>query len=195
MSLRVCGRFHGRQVLRLLREGWDAGKAARSGGDGPADADVGSRGEDGTARPAGREAQAGLVLRSRCQLRSTWTRRRATAASALSRFAVISGEGRLAVAAPVRVEVMTARQAAVKEISRGCTGCPARRPLPAGMAIAAAARASARVGSTAVTQAACSWATRAGDPDRSIGPVDGPAPLMADLASFSEVSEPIHRQW
>jgi hypothetical protein len=28
-----------------------------------------------------------------------------------------------------------------------------------------------------------------------IGPVDGPAPLMADLASFRAVSEPIHRQW
>ena len=31
------------------------------------------------------------------------------------------------------------------------------------------------------------------DCDRRIGPVDGPAPLMADLASFSRVSEPIHR--
>ena len=37
--------------------------------------------------------------------------------------------------------------------------------------------------------------TRAWDADRSIGPVDGPAPLMADLASFRAVSEPIHRQW
>ena len=25
--------------------------------------------------------------------------------------------------------------------------------------------------------------------------MDGPAPLIADLASFSEVSDPIHRQW
>ena len=47
----------------------------------------------------------------------------------------------------------------------------------------------------AVTQAACSWAIRAGDCERSIAPVDGPAPLIADLASFSEVSDPIHRQW
>jgi len=35
---------------------------------------------------------------------------------------------------------------------------------------------------------------RAGDAERSIGPVDGPAPLMADLASFRQVSDPIHRQ-
>ena len=34
-----------------------------------------------------------------------------------------------------------------------------------------------------------------GDPERSIAPVEGPAPLIADLASFSVVSEPIHRQW
>ena len=61
--------------------------------------------------------------------------------------------------------------------------------------MAAAARAVARASSTEITQAACSWATRAGDWDRSIGPVDGPAPVIADLASFSVVSEPTHRQW
>ena len=94
-------------------------------------------------------------------------------------------------AAPDRTEVMTARRAAVNEICRGCTGGPARRPLRAGMATAAAARAS----STAVTQAACSWRIRAGDAERRIGPVDGPAPLIADLASLRQVSEPIHRQW
>jgi len=27
-----------------------------------------------------------------------------------------------------------------------------------------------------------------------MAPVDGPAPLIADLASFNEVSDPIHRQ-
>ena len=112
-----------------------------------------------------------------------------------SRLAAVSAAGRLAVAAPDRVEVMTARRAAVNEISRGCTGWPARLPLPAGTATAAAARAVARASSMAVTQAACSWAIRAGDADRSIGPVDGPAPLIADLASFREVSDPIHRQW
>jgi hypothetical protein len=53
----------------------------------------------------------------------------------------------------------------------------------------------ARASSTAVTQAACSWAARAGEQERSIGPVDGPAPLIADLASFRQVSEPIHLQW
>ena len=49
--------------------------------------------------------------------------------------------------------------------------------------------------SVPVIQAACSWAIRAGDAERNIAPVDGPAPLIADLASFSEVSDPIHRQW
>src|SRR5215831_19788391 len=144
---------------------------------------VASRGPpDGKARRA-------LVLRSRCRCRSTWTRRRARPAKMALRFAVVRAAGRLAVAAPDRTEAMTARRAAVKEISRGCTGCPARRPRRAGTAIAAAARAVARASSTAVTQAACSWAARAGDCDRSIGPVDGPAPLIADLASFSRVSE------
>ena len=79
-------------------------------------------------------------------------------------------------------------------ISRGWTRWPARLPFRAGTAIAVAARAVARASSVAVTQAACSWAIRAGDPDRSIGPVEGPAPLIADLASFRQVSDPIHRQ-
>src|SRR5260370_21515960 len=91
--------------------------------------------------------------------------------------------------------VMMARGAAVNDISGGCTGWPARLPCRAGTAIAAAARAAARASSVAVTQAACSWAIRAGDCERSIGPVDGPAPLIADLASFRQVSDPIHRQW
>src|ERR1019366_562419 len=85
-------------------------------------------------------------------------------------------------------------RAAVNGSSRGWGGGPARLPLPAGTAIAAAARAAARASSTAMTQAACSWAIRAGDPERSIGPVEGPAPLIADLASFRQVSDPIHRQ-
>jgi hypothetical protein len=107
----------------------------------------------------------------------------------------MSGVGRLAVAAPARAAVMTARRAAAKEISRGCTGWPARRPFRAGAAFAAAARAVARVSSVAATQAACSWAIRAGVAERSMGPVEGPAPLMVDLASFREVSDPIQRQW
>ena len=64
----------------------------------------------------------------------------------------------------------------------------------AGTATAAAARATARASSTAVTQAACSCAIRAGDAERSIAPVDGPAPLIADFASFNAVSDPIHCQ-
>lgn len=47
--------------------------------------------------------------------------------------------------------------------------------------------------STAVTEATCSWVIFAGDAERSIGLVDGPAPLMADLASVGAVFEPIHR--
>ena len=89
---------------------------------------------------------------------------------------------------------MTARRAAVNEISRGCTGWPARWPLRAAMATAAAARAVARASSTAITRAACSWRAWAGEPGRSTGPVDGPAPLIADLASFRQVPEPVHRQ-
>jgi hypothetical protein len=54
--------------------------------------------------------------------------------------------------------------------------------------------AAARASSTEMIQAACSWAIRAGEADRSIAPVDGPAPLIADFASFSAVSDPIHRQ-
>ena len=138
--------------------------------------------------PGGKPGRA-LALRSRCRQRSTWTRRRARPARMASRFAVVRAAGRLAVAAPARTEVMTARRAAVNEIWRGCTGWPARRPLRAGMATAAAARAVARASSTAITQAACSWRTRGGEPKRSIGPVDGPAPLMADLASFRQVSD------
>ena len=80
--------------------------------------------------PGGKPGRA-LVLRSRCRCRSTWTRRRARPARMASRFAAVRAAGRLAVAAPDRTEVMTARRAAVKEISRGCTGCPARRA-PAG---------------------------------------------------------------
>src|ERR1035441_7788452 len=163
--------------------------------------------------PAGKPSRA-LVFRSRCRSRSVSTRRRgrpaptaargaagrsagrggARPAQMASRVAAVSSAGRLAVAAPDLAEVMTARRAAVNEISRGWTTWPARLPLRAGTATAAAARAVAGTSSAAVTQAACSWATRAGEPERSIGPVDGPAPLIADLDSFRQVSDPIHRQ-
>jgi hypothetical protein len=63
------------------------------------------------------------------------TRQRARLARARLRFAVISPAGRLAVAAPDLVVAMTARRAAVQEISRGWTGRPARLPLAAGAAI------------------------------------------------------------
>ena len=62
--------------------------------------------------------------------RSTWTRRRARRARMASRFAAVREAGRLA--APDRTEAVMARRAAVKEIWRGCTDCPARRPRRAG---------------------------------------------------------------
>ena len=176
--------------------GGRAGQEQGSGGDGLADADLCDRGLGGEAR-AGRPGAPGraLVLRSRCRCRSVSTRRRARLARTRSRPAVIAGVGRLAVAVPALVVAVIARRAAVKEIWRGWTGWQAPLPLlPAGTAIAAAARAMARASSTAVTQAACSWAIECGDWERSIAPVDGPAPLIADLASFSAVSDPIHRQ-
>src|ERR1019366_2680295 len=117
--------------------------------------------------PGGKPSRA-LVFRSRCRSRSVSTRRRARPAQMASRVAAVSSAGRLAVAAPDLAEGMTARRAAVNEISRGWTTWPARLPLRA--------------------------ATATGEPERSIGPVDGPAPLIADLDSFRQVSDPIHRQ-
>ncbi len=64
----------------------------------------------GTRGPPGGKLSRALVVRSRWRLRSMSTRRRARA---LSRFAVIAEAGRLAVAVPARVVVMTARRAAV----------------------------------------------------------------------------------
>jgi len=57
-----------------------------------------------------------------------------------------------------------------------------------------AARARARMSSVPQIQAACSWAISSGVAERKIGPVDGPAPVMADFASFRAVSDPAHRQ-
>ncbi len=110
------------------------------------------------------------------------------------RKVAVTGAGRLAVAAPDRMLARAAWRAAVKEICRGWTFRPARRPLRAGAALRAAARARARVSSVPQIQAACSAATRAGLAERKIGPVEGPAPVMADLASFRDVSDPAHRQ-
>ena len=70
----------------------------------------------------------------------------------------------------------------------------ARRGVPCGRGGGpAAARAAARASSAAVIQAACSWRIMSGVCDRKIGPVEGPAPRMADLASRSAVSGPFHR--
>jgi len=97
-----CGDCAGREV------------AAGSGGVGAADADLGGRGGGGQTRPAGREARPGLgfPVAVPCRSRSMTTRRRARPARMASRLASVSAAGRLAVAAPDRVEVMTARRAA-----------------------------------------------------------------------------------
>src|SRR6266704_2583248 len=63
----------------------------------------------GTRGPPGGKLSRALVVRSRWRLRSMLTRWRARLARALSRFAVIAEAGRLAVAVPARVVVMTAR--------------------------------------------------------------------------------------
>lgn len=93
----------------------------------------------GAVRVAGRRDAAGnpgrdLVTRARCLSRSMVMRQRPTA--------VMRARGRLALAVPDRTEVMAARRASVKEISRGCTGCPARLPSAEVMAAAAASRGS-----------------------------------------------------
>src|SRR6266498_1489984 len=127
----------------------------------------GGVGGGGCGPACGKPGRA-FVLRSRCRSRSRVTRRRASSVSVVCWLAVARGVGRLAVAAPVRVVVMTARRAAVKEIWRDCTGWPARRPFVAGVAIVAAARATARVSSTAVVHAGVflgdqGWGGRAED--------------------------------
>ena len=168
LSLRAGGRFHVRRFSGRVRDGdrvrW------RSGGR-HADADAGGRGAraEVAASGAGKACRA-LVFRSRCRFRST-TVRHLPRARRVSRWRVsVMPTGRLAVAAPDRVLASTARRAAVNEISRGWTGCPARRPLRAGAAWRAAARASARHSSVPHIQAACSAAISAGLAERKIGP-------------------------
>src|ERR1017187_7969581 len=102
--------------------------------------------------------------------------------------------GRLAVAVPDRMLARAARRAAVNEISRGWTSWPARRPLPAGAAFRAAARARARTSPVPQIRAACSWSISWGVGERKIGPADGRALVMAVLAFFRAVSDPVHRQ-
>src|SRR6266545_2729799 len=144
--------------------------------------------------PAAVKAWRALVFRSRCRWRSM-TMRRLARARRVSRWkAPAMAAGRLAVAAPERMLARAARRAAVKETWRGWTLRPARRPLRAGAAWRAAARARARVSSVPQIQAACSWLIRAGACERKIGPEDGPAPVMTDFASFRAVSDPLHRQ-
>jgi len=145
------------------------------------------------ARPAAGNAWQVLVFRSRCRWRSMTIRCLPRPRTVSRCRALVIGAGRLAVAAPDRVLARAARRAAVNEISRGWTSCPARRPLRAGTARRAAERARARHSPVPQTQAACSWSTRSGLFERKIGPEDGPAPVIADLASFRDVSGPGHR--
>jgi hypothetical protein len=141
-----------------------------SGGAGAADADLGGGGVGGCGPAAGKPRRA-LVLRSRWRWRSTWTRRRARAARMRSRAAWARRRGRPAVAASARTEATAARRAAVKEISRGWTGRPARGP--GGVFLGD------HVGGLGAEHGAGGRA----------GAVQG------GLVLFREVSEPIQRQW
>jgi hypothetical protein len=85
-------------------------------------------------RPAAGNACPALVLWSRCRSRPVVIRRLPSSCRTASRLARRAAAGRLAVAVPSRAAVMAARRAAVNEISRGWTGCPARRPFLAGAA-------------------------------------------------------------
>jgi hypothetical protein len=151
------------------------GSGRRSGGEGAADADLGDRSPGGQVRPAGRESRPGLGLPVAVPVAAGVD----AAGGHAGQDGVAAGRGQ------------RGGQAGGERDLAGCTTWPARLPLPAGTAMPAAASAAARAGSTAMIQAACSWATRR--PDRSIGPVDGPASLIADLASFRQVSDRIHR--
>src|ERR1019366_5299875 len=94
----------------------------------------------GMSRRALSNGWRALVLWSRCRSRSMVVRHRPIPAVTARQAAMMAQRGRLAVAVPLRVAVMAARRAAVNDISRGCTGRPARRPLRAGAACLAAAR-------------------------------------------------------
>ena len=128
-----------------------------SGSCGAADADLGGCGECGNARAAVREAGPGLGLAVAVPVPvhgdpapgQGMARMRARFAADQARAAGWRWPRRSWVVA------MMARRAAVNEISRGWTGSPARRPLRAGTATAAASRAMARASSAEMTQAAC----------------------------------------
>src|SRR5260221_4197487 len=192
LSLRAGGRFHVRRFRAGIR-----GAAAGAGGQAAAGVQTATCAiavRVVMARRAAGNAWQVLVLRSRCRWRSMTIRRLPRARTVSWWKAPAIGAGRLAVAVPDRMLASAARRAAVNEISRGWTFCPARRPLRAGAAFRAAARARARHSSVPQIQAACSWAISAGLAERKIRPADGPAPVIADLACFREVSDPGHRQ-
>ena len=166
-----------------------------SGGDRLADADLGDRGLGGDARAAGGEAWPGFGLAVTVPVTVDLDAAAGQAGQDAAAAGGDRGGGQAGGGRPGPGGGGDRAAGGGEGDLAGVDGLAGVLPLPAGTAIAAAARAVARASSTAVTQAACSWATRAGDPERSIAPVDGPAPLIADLASFSAVSDPIHRQW
>src|SRR5258708_9775 len=187
LSLRAGGRFHVRRIQAGIRDG--GGQAA-----GMQRLTCAIVVRVLMARPEAGNAWQALVFGWRCRWRSM-TIRRLPRARRVSRWrAVAIGAGRLRGAGPDRVLGRAARRAGGKEISPGWAVLPARRPLRAGAAFRAALRARARVSSVPQIQAACSAVTRAGLFERKIGPADGPAPVIADFASFRAVSDPGHRQ-
>src|SRR5437773_11317637 len=109
MSLRVGGRFHGPAEAAAVGDaagGWV--QAAM----GPQTVIVAGALRVVMPRPAAGNACQALVLWSRCRSRSTVTRRLPRSCRTASRVAAVSGLGRLAVAAPLRVAVLAARRAA-----------------------------------------------------------------------------------
>ena len=148
----------------------------------------------GTRGPPGGKPSRALVLRSRWRLRSMSTRRRARLARALSRLAVIAEAGRLAVAVagPGGGDDGAARG--------GERDLPGVDGLAGALALAGGdgdrrGGAGCRAGQLGGGHpGGVLLGDQGGGADRSIGPVDGPAPLIADLASFRQVSDPIHRQ-
>src|SRR5260370_10366302 len=137
LSLRAGGRFHVRRIQAGIKDG--GGQAA-----GMQRLTCAIVVRVLMARPEAGNAWQALVFRWRCRWRSM-TIRRLPRARRVSRWrAVAIGAGRLAVAAPDRVLASAARRAAVNEISRGWTFCPARPPLRAGAAFPSALRARAR---------------------------------------------------
>ena len=167
----------------------------RSGGDGAADADLGFRGEDGNARPAGREARPGLGLPVAVPV-------------AVGVYAPAGEAGQDGVA--VRLG-QRGGQAGGGRAGPGSgddrAACGGKRDLARVHGLAGALALSGRDGDRRGGAGCCAGQLDGGDPGGVLLGDEGraggaehraggrAAPLIADLASFRQVSDPIHRQW